>query len=74
MLPVGRVAGQLPSGVAQVDNIFLFNLMASLDQVGENPGQFAHLGLSDFLEHLVTEDGVAWRYDPAAASRAGPCG
>jgi hypothetical protein len=70
VLPVGRVAGVLPADVAQVENIFLFNLMASLDQAGENPGQFAHSGLSDFLEHLVTEDGVAWRFDPDAAAEA----
>ena len=74
VLPVGRVAGQLPSGVAQVDNIFLFNLMSSLDQAGENPGQFAHLGLSDFLEHLVTEDGVALALRSGRRERAGPCG
>ena len=72
MLPVGRVAGQLPTGVAQVDNIFLFNLMASLDQGGESPAQLAHLGLSEFLEHLVTEDGLAWRYDPAGAAEPVP--
>lgn len=66
VLPVGRVAGQLPPGVEQVDNIFLFNLMASLDQTGQNPGQFASLSLGEFLDHLVTEDGVAWRYDPGA--------
>ncbi len=67
VLPVGRVAGQLPSGVEQVDNIFLFNLMSSLDQGGGSPAQWAHLNLSDFLEHLVTDDGLVWRYDPAAA-------
>lgn len=69
VLPVGRVAGQLPSGVEQVDNIFLFNLMSSLDQ-GGSPAQWARLNLNDFLEHLVTDDGLAWRYDPAAV--AGP--
>ena len=72
VLPVGRVAGQLPAGVAQVDNIFLFNLMASLDQGGGSPAQLAHLGLSEFLEHLVTDDGLAWRYDPAAAAEPAP--
>lgn len=68
MLPVGRVAGALPSGVDQAENIFLFNLMASLDAGGGDPARWAHLGLNAFLEHLVTDDGLAWRYDPAAAS------
>ena len=32
----------------------------------------AHLGLSEFLEHLVTDDGLAWRYDPAGAAEPAP--
>ncbi|MGB4975684.1 MAG: hypothetical protein WBR35_03000, partial [Anaerolineae bacterium] len=74
VLPVGRVAGQLPASVAQVDNIFLFNLMAGLDGGGGSPAQWVHLGLSEFLEHLVTDDGLAWRYDPAAATEPAPAG
>ncbi|MGB4805351.1 MAG: SUMF1/EgtB/PvdO family nonheme iron enzyme [Anaerolineae bacterium] len=74
VLPVGRVAGQLPASVAQVDNIFLFNLMAGLDGGGGSPAQWAHLGLSEFLEHLVTDDGLAWRYDPAAEAEPAPTG
>jgi WD40 repeat protein len=66
VLPVGRVGGQLPEGIESVDNIYLFNLMSSLDKENENPAQFAHLSLSEFLDHLVTEDGLTWRYDPAA--------
>ena len=64
VLPVGRVAGHLPSGVDQVDNIYLFNLMSSLIQDKSNPAQWAHLRLSNFLEHLITDDGEVWRYDP----------
>ena len=67
VLPVGRVAGQLPSDVAQADNIFLFNLMSSLDTGGGSPAQWAHLGLSEFLEHLVNYDGLVWRYHPPGA-------
>lgn len=40
--------------------------MSSLDQTGENPAQFASLTLDDFLDHLVTDDGAVWRYDPSA--------
>jgi hypothetical protein len=72
VLPVGRVAGALPAGAAQVDNIFLFNLKASLDQSGSGSTAWAQQSLSDFLEHLVTDDGLAWRYDPAAAAAAEP--
>ncbi len=67
VLPVGRVAGQLPTGVAAVDNIFLFNLMSSLDQGGDNPARLAHLGLVEFLEQMVTDDGLTWRYAPTGA-------
>jgi hypothetical protein len=69
VLPVGRVAGPLPPGVDAVENIFLFNLLASLDQSGEHPGRLARLGLVDFLDHMVTDDGLAWRYDPLALAQ-----
>ena len=32
VLPVGRVNGELPADVAQVDNIFVFNLLLSIDE------------------------------------------
>jgi hypothetical protein len=32
MLPIGRVSGELPTGITEVDNIFIFNLLLSLDQ------------------------------------------
>lgn len=70
VLPVGRVAGTLPPGLDEVENIFLFNLMSSLDQIGGNPSRFAHLSLVDFVEHLITEDGITWRYDPGAGAKA----
>ncbi len=77
VLPVGRVSGQLPAGVEQVDNIFLFNLMSSLNHTegaqsggGGSPALLAHLSLGEFLEHLVTDDGLQWRYDPATAVTA----
>ncbi len=55
VLPVGRVSGQLPAGVDAVDNIYTFNLMASLDQSDAPPAQLAHLTLSDFLVRLAGE-------------------
>ena len=52
VLPVGRVGGELPAGVAQVDNIYAFNLMASIDKGGD-PARLAHVSLSDFLARLA---------------------
>ncbi|MBP7961458.1 MAG: WD40 repeat domain-containing protein [Caldilineaceae bacterium] len=67
VLPVGRVVGQLPVGVEAVDNIFLFNLMSSLDQRVNNPERLAHLGLVEFLNQIITDDGLTWRYEPTGA-------
>ena len=68
VLSVGRVAGQFPAGVESVDNIFVFNLISSLHRGGGDPTQLAHLTLGEFLEHLVTDDGLQWRYDPATVA------
>ncbi len=74
-LPVGRVSGELPAGVAQVDNIYAFNLMTSLDQSGEPGQRLAQVTLSDFLARLARETAVAaaglrtarWVYKPEIA-------
>jgi hypothetical protein len=74
-LPVGRVSGELPAGVAQVDNIYAFNLMTSLDQSGEHPQRLAQVTLSDFLARLARETAVdaegvrtaRWVYKPEIA-------
>ncbi|MFZ1466968.1 MAG: hypothetical protein WAV60_23220, partial [Anaerolineae bacterium] len=52
VLPVGRVSGELPVGVAQVDNIFVFNLLLSMDE-GADPARLAHVTLTDFLARLT---------------------
>lgn len=83
VLPVVRVSGNLPEGVAQVDNIYIFNLMVGIDE-GENPARLAQVTLSDFLARLtrrtiVNSTGEAhkgWVYDadlqlPAAPQSAG---
>ena len=62
VLPVGRVNGELPEGVDEVDNIFIFNLLLSLDQSNKSPERFARMTLKDFLENLVTEDGERYYY------------
>ena len=53
-LPVGRVSGELPAGVAQVDNIYVFNLMTSLDQSGEHPQRLAQVTLSDCCSFMLS--------------------
>ncbi len=52
VLPVTRVSGELPAGVAQVDNIFVYNLLLSIDE-GDDPGRLARVTLSDFLARLT---------------------
>jgi formylglycine-generating enzyme required for sulfatase activity len=58
VLPVGRVSGELPEGVEEVDNIYAFNLMASLDQSDEHPVRLARVTLTDFLTRLAREIGI----------------
>ena len=63
VLPVARVGGELPPGVAAVDNIYLFNLMVSLDQAGRDPDRLAQVRLADFLARLTSDDGEHYYYD-----------
>ncbi len=64
VLPVGRVGGELPQGIHQIDNIYAFNLMLSLDQNQINPSRLTQLTLSQFLANLATTDGIHYYYDP----------
>jgi len=68
VLPVGRVSGELPAGVEAEENIYLFNLMASLDQSNAAPQRLAGLSLCDFLANLTSNDGATWYYTPAATT------
>jgi hypothetical protein len=68
VLPVGRVGGDLPEGVADVDNLFIFNLLLNLDEGDQAPRRFAHMTLSDFLERLTTTDGMHFFYEPPVSS------
>jgi hypothetical protein len=70
VLPLGRVSGELPAGISQVDNIFVYNLMLSLDHQGDNPQRCANLALTDFLAGLVSSDGEHYTYEPEAKSEA----
>lgn len=52
VLPVARVSGELPGGIEDVDNIYAFNLMLSIDQ-GDEPARLAQLTIDDFLARLT---------------------
>ena len=64
-LPIGRVSGELPEGVTDVDNIYAFNLMLSLDESDGDPQRFTQMTLTDFLTNLTSQDGVLYYYDDA---------
>jgi Tol biopolymer transport system component len=69
VLPVGRVSGELPAGIGRVGNIFIFNLLLSLDQSHSNPTRFAQISLSDFATNLTTLDGQYFYYDETLAAQ-----
>ena len=77
VLPVGRVSGELPPGVGQVDNIFVFNLLLSIDQGGEpgaagagQPGRLpGAAGLARRWWTLTASERKGWVYDADAGPR-----
>lgn len=69
LLPVGRVGGDPPSNIA-IENIFVFNLLRSLDQDIRNLQKFAKLRLADFLADLIVE-GEKCHYQPLKTSEQG---
>jgi len=68
ILPVGRVGGDLPGDVDTVDNIYLFNLMLSIDRSTGSANRFAYLTLADFLHGLVSDDGEHFVFDELSVS------
>ncbi len=50
ILPVGRVRESLPEGIADVDNIFVFNLILSLDQDQHEATSLAQTTLNEYLQ------------------------
>ncbi len=57
ILPIGRVSGNLPAGVAEVDNIFVFNLLLNLDQQQTEVGRLTHTTLTDYFHSIKSEPG-----------------
>ena len=66
VLPTGRVAGELQAGVADVANIYVYNLILSLEQntdrYADNSARFAQMELKDFMAGLYTPDGEHYSY------------
>ncbi len=65
VLPIGRVSGALPEGVTGVENIYLFNLLLSLDESDGDARRFTEMTLATFLQHLTSLDGKHYFYDEA---------
>ena len=49
ILPVGRVRGDVPRGVGDIENIFVFNLILNLDQNQQEVFSFTRASLSEYL-------------------------
>ncbi|MGD8584340.1 MAG: C25 family cysteine peptidase [Chloroflexota bacterium] len=62
VLPVARVSGDLPPDIDRVENIYLFNLMRSLDQASA-PKRLDGLSLPLFLAGLSSDDGEKFYFD-----------
>ena len=61
VLPVGRVSSAVMN-TDQVDNLYIFNLLLSLDQSKRDPHRFSHIPLTDFLNNLARR-GEQFIYD-----------
>ena len=70
VLPKARVSGELPEGVSDVDNIYTFNLMLSLEKGNGDPNRLAHINLSHFLARLTSTDGEEFFYNDHAITDA----
>ena len=55
VMPIARIGGGLPIGLDDVSNIYVFNLLLSLDQSDQSPERLAHLSIADFMEDLINE-------------------
>src|SRR3972149_4026527 len=62
VLPVGRVSGGTSSGI-EVSNIYVYNLLRSLELRETDPSVLAKLSLGEFLAHLKFNE-KGFLYDP----------
>lgn len=55
VLPIGRVSGELPAGITEVGNIFIYNLLLSLDRSQKQAEQLTHTTLADYVQSSLAE-------------------
>lgn len=60
ILPVARVTGDLPRGIVDVRNIFVFNLLSSLNQEID-PQQITQTHLTDYLQQIKNNSSKKYR-------------
>jgi len=63
VLPVARVSGDMAAGL-DVDNIYVYNLIRSLEQHETDPAVLSKISILDFLAHLKTDEN-GFYYDPS---------
>ncbi|MBV7330360.1 hypothetical protein KFU94_19330 [Chloroflexi bacterium TSY] len=63
VLPVGRIGGQSELG-QKAENVFVLNLMLSLQQDANLPADVESISLPHFLDNLIDAN-EGFRYDPA---------
>ena len=63
VLPTTRVSGYTDRQ-AQADNIYVYNLLLSLNQTETEAPELASLSLADFLDNLVQPMGDGYQYAP----------
>ncbi|MCB8944938.1 MAG: pre-peptidase C-terminal domain-containing protein [Ardenticatenaceae bacterium] len=57
VLPVSRVGGELPAGIGDVENVFAFNLLLSLNRdAGVDVGTLTQTTISDYLQARKERD------------------
>ena len=70
LLPTGRVSGYTETKAA-VANIYIYNLLLSLNQSAAEYPALKTLTLAEFLDNLVLGSDGAYQYDPAYVYPAG---
>jgi hypothetical protein len=67
VLPVGRVSGDAAEGV-DLDNVYVYNLIRSIEQHDTEPATLASRSLPEFLAHLnFDETGFFYDHSPVEA-------
>ena len=63
VLPMGAIDGPVSVDQPQPANHAIFNLLCRLHQGGGDEARFSQMSLADFLDGLVSEDALTYRYE-----------